>query len=93
MRRGWGGGWEGEEDRGEEGWGLGRGGNRGVIIIIYNSRDLWLLGCGSSGVHFSAGCPSGIAVAVEQVKGHYKHLPKTEPHPRSLQCQSLAIPC
>ena len=43
-------------------------------------HSLWLLGCGSSGFDFSAGCTSGFAVAVQQVKGHYKHLPETEPH-------------
>ena len=32
-------------------------------------------------------------LALQQVKGHYKHLPEAEPHPGSLQCQSLAIPC
>ena len=40
-----------------------------------------------------AACPSGFAVAVQQVKGHIKHLPETEPHPSSLQCQGLAILC
>ena len=42
---------------------------------------------------FSAGCPSGFAVAVQQFKGHCKHLSETEPHLSSQQCQSLAIPC
>ena len=35
------------------------------------------------------GCPSGFAVAVQQVKGHYKHLSETEPHLSSLQCPAL----
>ena len=52
-----------------------------------------LCACSVAGFHFSAGCPSGFAVAVQQVKGHYKHLSETEPHLSSLQCQSLAIPC
>ena len=40
-----------------------------------------------------AGCPSGFAAAVQQVKGHYKHLSETEPHLSSLQSQSLDILC
>ena len=47
----------------------------------------------TSGFHFSAGCPSGFAVAGQQVKGHCKHLPEAEPLVSSLQCQSLAILC
>ena len=33
----------------------------GLGLHTLGSRDLWLLG---SGFHFSAGCPSGLAVAV-----------------------------
>ena len=65
----------------------------GLGLHTLGSKDLWLLGGGSSGFHFSAGCPSGFAIAVLQVKGHCKHLPKTEPHLSSLQCLSLAIQC
>ena len=38
----------------------------GLGLHTLGSRDLhvWLLGCGSSGFHFSAGCLSGFAVAV-----------------------------
>ena len=35
-----------------------------IVQHILGSRDLWLLGCRSSGFYFSTGCTSGFAVAV-----------------------------
>ena len=62
-----------------------------IPALAVETYGCW--GVEAQGSIFLAGCPSSFAVAVQQVKGHCKHLPETEPHLSSLQCQSLAEPC